>query len=234
MSARRRIVLMRHGSVDYFGPDGAPVMSEHVPLNAVGRAQADAAGAAFARHGIRFDQAVASGLPRTVETARRVLAAAGQGHLPLRMEPALAEIRGGPLAEIPDERLRPEFTGVFAATGDVEHRRFLGGETIGAMLDRVLPAFEALLARQDWDCLLLVLHGGVNRAILARALTGGRAFFGRFEQAPACINLLDAAGHDIVVRATNIAPTQWLHASGRETSMERLLGDYLKYRERSA
>ncbi|HEX7637993.1 MAG TPA: histidine phosphatase family protein, partial [Burkholderiaceae bacterium] len=39
---------MRHGSVDYFQADGTPIPPRGVPLNAAGRAQADAAGALFA------------------------------------------------------------------------------------------------------------------------------------------------------------------------------------------
>jgi broad specificity phosphatase PhoE len=234
-SQRRRIYLMRHGSVDYFGADGAPVAASHdVPLNALGLAQAIAAGTAFAQHGVRFDLAIASGLPRTVQTAQRALAAAGQGDLPVAVVPELAEIRGGSMEAIPDERLHAEFVGVFTSTGNVEHLRFMGGESIGELLDRVLPAFEAILARRDWDTLLLVLHGGVNRAIVSRALTGGRAYFGRIEQAPACINIVDVGDDDLILRATNVAPTQLLHASGRGTSMEGMLAQYLKYREVAA
>ncbi len=55
---------------------------------------------------------------------------------------------------------------------------FLGGETVGALLDRVLPALDALLAEPGWDVLLLVLHGAVNRAILSRALAGEGVFLG--------------------------------------------------------
>jgi broad specificity phosphatase PhoE len=217
---------MRHGAVDYFLPDGTPVESTGVPLNVQGRAQADAAGAAFASHGVRFDRALASGLPRTMETARRALAAAGQPELPLDGEPALAEIRGGTVADLPADGIEAAFTRTFTATGDVERLRFLGGESIGELMDRVLPAFEALLARADWDCLLLVLHGAVNRALLSRALAGGRAFFGRIEQSPGCINIIDVGRNDLIVRATNLAPTQWLHAGERRTSMEKLYAQY--------
>jgi probable phosphoglycerate mutase len=230
-ATRRRIVLMRHGAVDYFRPDGTPVESHGVPLNAQGREQADAAGETLARHAVTFDRAIVSGLPRTVETAQRVLAAAGQGHLPLEVEPALSEIRGGSVADIPADRVEAAFTEPFTTTRDVESMRFLGGESIGEMLDRVLPAFEALLARRDWDCLLLVLHGGVNRALLSRALAGGRAFFGRFEQSPACINIVDVGERDQIVRATNLAPTQWLHARERHTSMEKLFAQYAQTRQ---
>lgn len=227
---RRRIVLMRHGSVDYFRQDGTPVESHGVPLNAQGRLQADAAGAVLAKEGMKFDHVLVSGLPRTVETARRVLAAAGQSHLPLEVEPALAEIRGGSLDDIPADRLEEAFTKPFTTTRDAESMRFLNGESIGEMLDRVLPPFDAVLARKDWDCLLLVLHGGVNRALLSRALAGGRAFFGRFEQSPACINIIDVGERDLIVRATNLAPTQWLYARERHTSMERLLAQYAQTR----
>ena len=51
-------------------------------------------------------------------------------------------------------------------------KRFLGGETIGELFDRVLPALDRLLADETWDTVLLVLHGAVNRAILSHALTG--------------------------------------------------------------
>ena len=62
---RRRIYLMRHGSVDYFHADGTPLPPLTVPLNASGRQQADAAGALYAECGVRFDHVIVSGLPRT-------------------------------------------------------------------------------------------------------------------------------------------------------------------------
>lgn len=226
---RRRIYLMRHGAVDYFRADGSAVPPDGVPLNAAGRAQADEAGALYARCGVRFDRVVASGLPRTLETAGRVLAAAGQ-RIDVEVEPALQEIRGGRLADIPPERIEEAFVGAFRATGDVESHRFLGGESIGEMLDRTLPAFERWLARDDWQCLLMVLHGGVNRALIARALTGMRAFFGRLEQSPACINVIDAGIDHEVVRAINLAPTQWLHERERLTTMEKLLMEFRRHR----
>lgn len=223
---RRRIYLMRHGSVDYFRADGSPVQPHSVPLNETGRAQADAAGALFAECAVRFDKVIASGLERTVETATRVLNAAGQS-LPLEHEPALEEIRGGKLADIPPDDVEAAFLGAFQR-GE-ESQRFLGGESIGELLDRSLPAFERILDRGDWSTLLLVLHGGVNRALLARAMTGGRGFFGRLEQLPACINIVDVGpAKETIVRAVNLAPTQWLHQHESMTTMEKLLAQYLR------
>ena len=227
LPVRRRLYLMRHGSVDYFTADGTPVPPHTVPLNDAGRAQADAAGALFAAAGVRFDRVMASGLARTVETAQRVLAAAGQDAA-ITHDPRLEEIRPGRLDSIPREQLRAAFTGVFSACADVESLQFLGGETVGAMMDRCLPAFDELLADPSWHCALLVLHGGINRALLGHALTGTRTFLGRLEQSPACINVLDIGADDIVVRGTNLAPTQWLHERERATTMEKLLAQYLR------
>lgn len=76
--------------------------------------------------------------------------------------------------------------------------------------------------------MLLVLHGGVNRALLSYLLAGQRCFLGRMEQAPACINVVDVGRRDCVVRAVNLAPTQWLHERERYTTMEKLLAQYLR------
>jgi broad specificity phosphatase PhoE len=226
---RRRIHLMRHGAVDYFRADGSAVPPESVPLNADGREQARAAGALLGAAGIRFDRVVTSGLPRTVETATRVLEAAGQPGLAIGIDAAFEEIRPGRLADIPPAQVQQAFVGAFAATGDIESVRFLGGESVGALLDRVLPAFDRLLADATWSELLLVLHGGVNRALLSRAIAGQRAFFGGLEQLPACINIVDVdESGAMVVRAVNLNPTQWLQQDHRTTTMEKLLLQFLR------
>jgi broad specificity phosphatase PhoE len=69
---------------------------------------------------------------------------------------------------------------------------------------------------------LAVLHGGTNRILLSHALAGGRAYFGTFEQAPACINVLDLGGDgNWIVRTVNYIPYDPLHPA-RETTMEHL------------
>ena len=227
---RRRIFLMRHGSVTYFDASGKPFLPESVPLNETGRMQASAAGAVFAKLGTRFDRVISSGLPRTLETAQRVLAETRQA-IAIETWPELEELRGGRLSAIAEHELRDAFLSAF--TGVVaEDKRFLGGETIGQLLDRVHPALDRLRADASWDTVLLVLHGGVNRAIVSRALTGQRLFLGNLSQAPGCINALDVGVHpnDWVVRMTNYAPSDVLQPEARSTTMETLLGEYLKYR----
>ncbi len=232
--ARRRIFLMRHGSVTYFDSEGKPYLPESVPLNETGRMQASAAGVVFAQLSLRFDRVITSGLPRTVETARRVLSETSQD-IEIEIWPELEELRGGRLSAIPDETLRDAFVGAFEGMV-AEGRQFLGGETIGELLDRVLPALDKLRADRSWETVLMVLHGGVNRAIVSRALTGQaggqRYFLGNLSQAPGCINALDVGddANDWVVRMTNYAPSDLLQPHERDTTMEVLYSQYLKFR----
>ena len=228
---RRRIYLMRHGDVTYFDATGRAIDPETVPLNASGRDQASAAGHAFAAQQIRFDRVIVSGLPRTIETAQRVLAETHQ-HIELEIEPALQEIRGGRLSNIPAADIEATFLSVFDGVVP-ESTRFLGGETIGELFERVLPAVMALREDTSWDTVLLVLHGGVNRAILSHAITaGGRTFFGHLSQATGCINALDvgAAPRDWVLRMLNYSPPSPLHRDVRNTTMEMLYAQFIQYK----
>ena len=219
---RRRIYLMRHGAVAYFDDAGRPVPPETVPLTEEGRAQAEAARELLA--GIPFDRVIASGLPRTMETA--ALVAPGST---VEAWPDLQEIRGNRLESIPASELEGAFRHAFRGVVPNE-KRFLGGETIGELFDRVVPALERLLSDRSWDTVLLVLHGAVNRAILSHALTGQRMFLGHFEQAPGCVNILDV-GDEWIVRAVNVSPPDLAHRATRMTTME---GYWESFRARPA
>lgn len=223
---------MRHGSVTYFDASGKPMLPETVPLNELGRAQASAAGHAFAADQVRFDKVIVSGLPRTVETAQRVLAATGQD-IAIETWPQLEEIRGGRLSTIADADLKHAFTGVFEGVVD-PGKRFLGGESAGELMDRVHPAIARLRADPSWQTALLVLHGGVNCAILSLALTGQRLFLGNLAQTAGCINALDVGAdeHDWVVRFINHTPPGPLQVAARSTTMEELYLQYQKSRRK--
>jgi broad specificity phosphatase PhoE len=212
---RRRIYLMRHAAVAYF-QDGRPVDPHEVSLTEIGREQAEAAAAVLGD--VHFDRVVTSGLRRTLETA--AIVAPG---LDLESWPDLRELEPK-LLDVPVAELEQAFVGAFRGVLP-EEARFLGGETIGSLFDRVLPAIDRLLDDPGWDVVVAVLHGGVNRAILSYALTGDRTFLGNFEQAPACINVLDV-GDDWIVRAVNLTPYDQVHLRGRATTMEELWTEF--------
>jgi probable phosphoglycerate mutase len=215
---------MRHAEVSYFGTDGKPVDPVTVSLNQEGVAQAKAAAEALS--GIELDRVLTSGLPRTLETA--AIVAHGRK---AESWPELSELRGGRLSEIPTDALQHEFVHAFRGVIP-NHTRFLRGESIGELFDRVLPALARLVADDDWHTTLAVLHGGVNRALLSYALTGERMFLGHFEQAPACVNVLDLGeGGEWIVRAVNVAAYDLLHLSHRQTTMERYWEQYRLHAE---
>jgi broad specificity phosphatase PhoE len=209
---------MRHAEVSYVGERDPEV----VGLTERGLEQAAAAHRALAD--VNFDLVFTSSLPRTVETASVVAPT-----LEPEQWPEFDEWRGGRLDAIPPEELEQVFVGSLQIRD--EEARFLGGESLGEALDRVLPAFDRLVA-EEWETALAVFHGGVNRILVSHALAGGRTYFGNFEQAPACINVLDLAseehsgaeqqsGAGWIVRTVNYIPYDPLHPA-RTTTMEHL------------
>lgn len=205
---RRRLLLLRHGEVDYF-PEGRPVPPEGVRLTARGQAQAEAV--AQLLKGVPLDLVIHSGLPRTRETAEIVLRGRS---VPMEAWPDLREIRPGRLQDLPDRE---------RAFKDAFHprelsERFLGGETYEAFFDRVIPAFHKLLSR-SWDTLLVVAHGGVIRALVSYALTGERRLLA-LEMHPCGLSVLDI-GEKTLLRAHNIVAYNLLPEE-RLSTMEML------------
>jgi broad specificity phosphatase PhoE len=231
MMERRRLLLMRHGAVDYFDPNGRPYPPDDVPLTPAGVEQATAMGKAIGAATVRIDRAVTSGLLRTRQTAQHVLAAAGSAP-PVEHWPDLQEIRPGHLPSIPDAELREAFIGAFEGPVPRESR-FLKGETIGALLDRTLPALQRLLAAENWDTVLMVLHGGVNRGLLSWFLTGQPVFLGGLAQDTGCLNIIDVgpAPSSSVVRVVNFCALDTLQTTTRLSTMEHLLEKYMKLRQ---
>ena len=205
---------MRHGQVAYF-VDGRPVNPNDVRLTEAGRRETETTAKALSE--IEFDRVITSGLKRAVETARIVAP-----NPEPESWPDLRELEGGRLADLTD----PEAAFVNAFTGPLpEDARFLGGETIGSLLDRAVPALQRLAAEPDWDVALVVAHGGTIRALLSFALTGGRTFLGNFELAPASISILDV-GSDWIVRAVNVTPYDLAQTRTRLRTMEELWAQY--------
>ena len=209
---------MRHGEVAYFDADGRPLPEDGVGLTEEGRAQAGRAPPLLAP--TRIDRVITSGLRRTVETAAIVAPGVEARSLAGAARAARRQAR-----TIPEDELEEEFVHAFRGVVPLD-RRFLGGETIGELFDRVLPAVDRLLADDSWDIALAVLHGGVNRAILSWALTGERLYFGLLEQAAGCVNVLDVGPDGWIVRAVNHSPLDPAHTETRLTVMERYWKEY--------
>jgi len=225
---------MRHGDVAYFDAQGKPVVDpDVVVLSEKGRAEANATGAYLKTVGLgKFDRVISSTLPRTVETAERVIRVLGQAGVPTEVE-ALREIRiGSPqdVRDIPTSGLPEAILGMMQARVSGA-QSFLRGETIAALQARVFPAIDALLDDKDWQTALWVLHGGVDLAIVSRALTGDASYYGRFDLGPGCFSIIDVGVdfRDAVVKAVNVCPDPTPYTQ-RLDAFEMLLQENLKAR----
>ena len=138
----------------------------------------------------------------------------------------LREIQPGRLADIPAADIEKAFVGAFAADLTRE-ARFLAGETLGSLIDRVLAWFQDLLTDRTWKQILVVAHGGVNRVILGSALGAGLQAFGAFEQDPGCLNILDVNDTGrLLIRLVNYSPDNPIKKGLDLSTMERLYHQY--------
>ncbi|MFZ5933786.1 histidine phosphatase family protein [Pseudomonas sp. HS6-2] len=156
-----------------------------MPLSVSGVAQAQALSQVLAP--VHFDRAVCSGYPRTRQTLDQLLSGRA---LAVEERAALREIRAGRLREIPRECLHREVAQAYQLA-DRPEATFLRGESWLAFQQRVLGSFQQLLEEPDWNALLLVSHDAVNRILLAWACGAGLGALAAFEQAPACLNIVD-------------------------------------------
>ena len=221
---RRRLYLMRHGHVDYFGGHSD---LHQVVLTTRGQSEAAAAAKAFAH--VRFDRAVCSGLPRTRETAEAVLA--GVADPPeLEIDADLVELRGGAR---PDVKSRAELIRLMNSYFERAHEpgatNLDGGEIFADAQARAVGAVERLLAADDWHTALIVAHEGVNRLILSWACGAGLRAMSSFEQDTGCVNIVDFDLGGIgrvrraLVKAVNLTPYNYLKHGMNLTSLEAIM-----------
>jgi probable phosphoglycerate mutase len=219
---------MRHADVEYFDAAGRAHRPETVPLTALGRQQAHAAAVALAE--APFDRAITSGLLRTEQTARIIL---DGRDVPLESEPRLREIETGRISEwaraAPDQVQRIILGALPADL--LPDAVFLGGESFASLSVRVEAALAAILARQDWQALLVVAHGIVNRLFLALLLGAPLGALGKLEQDACCINLIEVDGSATpLVRLLNYTADNPLKVGMELSTLEGLYRQFLNGR----
>lgn len=219
----RRLYLMRHGDVSYFDEQGRPYPPNDVTLTARGQQQAQAAARVLA--GTEFQRVISSDLPRTIATADAV--SSGRKIAPERRRD-LREIQPGRLSEIPREGLADHFLKSFDVAITPESR-FLNGESFGSLMERIGAFWRELAADLSWNSVLIVAHGGVNRAMITHALGLDLRLFGSLEQDPGCINILDLDDRGrALVRLLNFSPIDPVKDQHRFTTMEDLYENLLR------
>jgi alpha-ribazole phosphatase len=192
MTARTRIHLIRHGEVERQCYNG----QFDVALTPRGVEQ---------YHGLkprlqpgRITACYTSDLSRTVQGGEIL-----GGHLGVESV-ALAGLRelncgaweGLTLSEVQSQRPQ-EWA---ARLADLEHFRAPGGESLGDLAARVLPAIREIVERHRGEEVLVVAHGGVNRVILLDAVGAPLSSMFSFEQQYCALNIIDyyADGNRVV------------------------------------
>jgi broad specificity phosphatase PhoE len=158
--------IIRHGQTDW-NLQGRWQGKADIPLNDVGRVQAQRlARRLFARR-IRFDALYSSDLKRAWETA--ALLSERLGIIPKPLS-ALREIDVGAWSGLTRSEVRAQFPDLlerFESGEDV--RRGGDGETFGQLYDRVVGVVERLIIERPGQTIALVTHGGPARALLLHA-----------------------------------------------------------------
>lgn len=161
-----RLWIVRHGETDYNAAGRWQGVGVDVPLNDVGREQAEEVAAEL--EGRDFAALYTSPMLRARQTARRIAGATGLEPIEIEAlrEAHHGEWEGKTKAEIL-AGWRAEWDAFEAAPREVQRP---GGESYGDTADRVWPALEAIAARHPGDDVVVVTHGGPLRLVLSEVL----------------------------------------------------------------
>ncbi len=161
--------VIRHGETDW-NLEGRWQGHADVPLNEVGRAQAERLAERLRADGPRFDAIYSSDLQRAWETACRLGAALERDPIPLA---ELREIDVGAWSGLTSAEVRARFGDLYERIQSGEDvARGSNGERFLDLYTRVVAAIDRLAAEHAGATLALVTHGDAVRAILLHAARG--------------------------------------------------------------
>ena len=130
-----------------------------------------------------------SDLIRSVKGAEIVSRRLGLEHTPVR---ALRERSVGKWEGLTAEEIKERYPEEFTAwRADLMNYRPPGGECLADVRDRIMPEYRRLVANHPGEEIALLLHGGVNRVILAEALGLPPLNLFRIDQAFGALNIID-------------------------------------------
>lgn len=163
--AKTIFYLIRHGETDW-NLNGRWQGHADVPLNELGRAQAQRLAQRIRNHGPRFDVIISSDLQRAWETACVLGDVAGLQPYPL---PALREIDVGSWSGLTGAEVHATDGDTYARIQSGEDVARGGGERFLDLYARVVAAVERLAEVHAGQRVALVTHGGAVRAVLLHA-----------------------------------------------------------------
>jgi broad specificity phosphatase PhoE len=201
-----RIILVRHGHVDWIAPERFRGRAE-LPLSSLGRRQAQAA-AGYIVATWKPDAVYTSPLGRCRETAAAIAA-------PFRLEPqpidGLCDIDYGEWQGLTRDQAKKCWPDESELWFRAPHIAAIpGGETLAAVLSRVTAALRDILRHHPDQTVVIVSHDSVNRVLLLFTLELPLSRYWHLRQDPCGINELIFDNGSFVVGSIN----QTQHLSG--------------------
>ena len=201
-----RIVLVRHGHVDWIAPERFRGRAE-LPLSSLGRRQAQAA-AGYIAATWKPDAVYTSPLGRCRETGAAIAA-------PFRLEPqpidGLCDIDYGKWQGLTRDQAKKCWPDESELWFRAPHIAALpGGETLAAVLSRVTAALRDILQHHPDQTVVMVGHDSVNRVLFLFTLDLPLSRYWHLRQDPCGINELILDNGSFVVGSIN----QTQHLSG--------------------
>ena len=201
-----RIVLVRHGHVDWLAPERFRGRDE-LPLSSLGRRQAQAV-AGYIAASWKPEAVYTSPLGRCRETGAAIAA-----HLRLEPQPieGLADIDYGEWQGLTREQAKERWPDETELWFRAPHLTAIpGGETVRALLSRATAALRDILRRHSDETVAVVGHDSVNRVLLLFAMELPLSRYWHLRQDPCGVNELFFDNGSFIIGSIN----QTQHLSG--------------------
>ena len=194
-----RIILVRHGHVDWLAPERFRGRAE-LPLSSLGRRQAQAV-AGYIAASWKPEAVYTSPLGRCRETGAAIAA-----HLRLEPQPieGLADIDYGEWQGLTRQQAKERWPDETELWFRAPHLAAIpGGETLAAVLSRTSAAVQDVLRHHPDETVVLVGHDSVNRVLLLFALELPLSCYWNLRQDPCGISELLFDNDSFVIYSIN-------------------------------
>jgi phosphoserine phosphatase len=194
-----RIILVRHGHVDWIAPERFRGRAE-LTLSELGRRQAQAVARYIAKTW-KPEAVYASPLSRCRETAAAIAA-------PFQLEPQRVEgfcdIDYGEWQGLTREQAAARWPDETELWFRAPHLAAIpSGETLADVLSRVTAGLRTVLRAHPNGAVTIVGHDSVNRVLLTFALELPLSRYWHLRQDPCCINEMCFDNHSFVIHSMN-------------------------------